>query len=61
MYNAPMTKKRPPSKTAQALEQVNAKAMTVREAAQHFNITPQAIYRLMAYRKDNPPCPMCGR
>jgi tRNA(Ile2) C34 agmatinyltransferase TiaS len=49
------------SKTAQALELVQSGQMTVRQAAAQFNITPQSVYRLMAYRKDNPPCPTCGR
>jgi molybdopterin/thiamine biosynthesis adenylyltransferase len=49
------------SKTAQALELVQSGQATVRQAAAQFNITPQSIYRLMAYRKDNPPCPTCGR
>jgi molybdopterin/thiamine biosynthesis adenylyltransferase len=57
-YNRPMKQK---SKTAQALELVQSGQATLRQAAAQFNITPQSIYRLMAYRKDNPPCPTCGR
>lgn len=56
-----MQKTRTISKTAQALEQVNAKTMTVREAAAHFGIAPQSVYRLIAYRKIHPLCPTCGR
>jgi molybdopterin/thiamine biosynthesis adenylyltransferase len=49
------------SKTTQALELVQSGQATVRQAAAQFNITPQAIYRLMAYRRVNPACPTCGR
>lgn len=52
--------KRKPSRTAQALDRVN-EGMSVRNAAAIYDITPQSIYRLMAYRKNNPACPVCGR
>ena len=48
------------SRTAQALQLVTD-GMSVRNAAAIFEITPQSIYRLMAYRKKNPACPVCGR
>lgn len=48
------------SRTSQALQLVTD-GMSVRNAAAIFEITPQSIYRLMAYRKKNPACPVCGR
>jgi molybdopterin/thiamine biosynthesis adenylyltransferase len=54
------TKPKKPSRTAQALHAVN-EGMSVRNAALVYAITPQSIYRLMAYRKSNPACPVCGR
>lgn len=56
-----MNNKRTPSKTAQALALVESGTATVRQAAKMLDISPQSIYRLMRYRKDNPPCPTCGR
>lgn len=53
-------KTKEPSRTAQALQHV-LDGMSVRNAAAIFDITPQSIYRLMAYRKSNPACPVCGR
>lgn len=55
-----LTKTKEPSRTAQALQHV-LDGMSVRNAAAIFDITPQSIYRLMAYRKSNPACPVCGR
>lgn len=52
--------KRPPTRTAQALALVQ-QGMTVRKAAAQCNVSPQAVYRLMHYRRENPACPMCGR
>lgn len=48
------------SKTAQALELVNG-GTPIREAAARFGLTTQSIYRLRAYRKQRPICPVCGR
>lgn len=53
-------KPKEPSRTAQALQLVT-EGMSVRNAAAIYAITPQSIYRLMAYRKNNPACPVCGR
>lgn len=53
-------KTKEPSRTAQALQHV-LDGMSVRNAAAIFDITPQSIYRLMAYRKSNPACPVCGK
>lgn len=52
--------KREPSRTAAAMQLVND-GMSVRNAAAIYDITPQSIYRLMTYRKNNPACPVCGR
>jgi molybdopterin/thiamine biosynthesis adenylyltransferase len=70
MYNRPSsqhqatmnqpTKTKEPSRTAQALQLVTD-GMSVRNAAAIYEITPQSIYRLMAYRKSNPACPVCGK
>jgi transposase len=49
-----------PSRTAQALALVD-EGMSVRNAAVIFEISPQSIYRLIAYRRNNPPCPVCGK
>jgi molybdopterin/thiamine biosynthesis adenylyltransferase len=49
-----------PSRTARALHAVN-EGMSVRNAALVYDISPQSIYRLMAYRRENPPCPVCGK
>lgn len=54
------TKPKKKSRTAEALEHVH-NGMSVRNAAAIFDITPQSIYRLMAYRKSNPACPVCGK
>ena len=54
------TKPKQPSRTAQALQLVQ-QGMSVRNAAAIHDITPQSIYRLMAYRINNPTCPVCGR
>lgn len=54
------TSPKQPSRTAQALQLVT-EGMSVRNAAAIYEITPQSIYRLMAYRKSNPACPVCGR
>lgn len=54
------TKHKQPSRTAQALQLVQ-QGMSVRNAAAVHNITPQSIYRLMAYRINNPTCPVCGK
>lgn len=54
------TKPKQPSRTAQALQLVQ-QGMSVRNAANIYNITPQSIYRLIAYRIKNPVCPVCGR
>jgi transposase len=54
------TKPKKPSRTAQALHHVN-QGMSVRNAAVIFEISPQSIYRLIAYRKNNPACPVCGK
>lgn len=51
---------RKPSRTAAAMQLVND-GMSVRNAAAIYDITPQSIYRLMAYRKNKPACPVCGR
>jgi transposase-like protein len=61
MYTSPMSNTRPISKTAQALALVQSGQASVREAAKQHNISPQSVYRLMRYRRDNPPCPVCGR
>lgn len=53
-------KPKEPSRTAQALQLVQ-QGMSVRNAAAIHDITPQSIYRLMAYRMNNPACPVCGR
>ena len=54
------TKLKEASRTAQALQLVT-EGMSVRNAAAIYDITPQSIYRLIAYRKNNPACPVCGR
>lgn len=54
------TKPKQPSRTAQALQLVQ-QGMSVRNAAAIHDITPQSIYRLMAYRMNNPACPVCGK
>jgi hypothetical protein len=53
-------KPKEPSRTAQALQLVN-EGMSVRYAARIYELTPQSVYRLMAYRKENPACKLCGR
>jgi hypothetical protein len=60
MMKKPHDHKKKPSRTAQALHAVN-EGMSVRNAALVHDITPQSIYRLMAYRRNNPPCPVCGK
>jgi molybdopterin/thiamine biosynthesis adenylyltransferase len=60
MMKKPHDHKKKPSRTAQALHAVS-EGMSVRNAALVYDISPQSIYRLMAYRRENPPCPVCGK
>lgn len=60
MSKNPMNKPKEPSRTAAALQLVN-EGMSVRNAAAIYDITPQSIYRLIAYRRNHPPCPTCGK
>ena len=55
------TKPKQLSRTAQALNRILDEDMSVRDAAVIYGITPQSIYRLIAYRIKNPVCPVCGR
>jgi transposase len=60
MMKKPHDHQKKPSRTAQALALVN-EGMSIRNAAVIHDISPQSIYRLMAYRRNNPPCPVCGK